>query len=47
LQTYGARYPAVRIPGRTIWPLKLVTHLFKLAQNASRAVSLKLTRTRP
>ncbi|KAI0248770.1 FAD dependent oxidoreductase-domain-containing protein [Lactifluus subvellereus] len=41
-KAYGARYPAVRIPGRTIWPLKLVTHLFKLAQNASPAVSLKL-----
>lgn len=32
----------MRIPGNTIWPLKLVTHLFKLAQNASPAVSLKL-----
>jgi glycine/D-amino acid oxidase-like deaminating enzyme len=42
LQLYGARYPAVRIPGNTIWPLKLVTQLFKLAQNASTAVSLKL-----
>ncbi|KAI0297829.1 FAD dependent oxidoreductase [Multifurca ochricompacta] len=41
-KTYGASYPAVRLPGRTIWPLKLVTHLFKLAQNASSAVSVKL-----
>ncbi|KAH9964389.1 FAD dependent oxidoreductase [Lactifluus volemus] len=41
-ETYGARYPAVRIPGNTIWPLKLVTHLFELAQNASPTVSLKL-----
>ena len=32
----------MRIPGNTIWPLKLVTHLFKLAQNASSAISLKL-----
>ncbi|KAI9455035.1 FAD dependent oxidoreductase-domain-containing protein [Russula earlei] len=39
---YGAQYPGVRTPGNTIWPLKLVTHLFKLAQNASSAVSLKL-----
>jgi len=30
------------MPGNTIWPLKLVTHLFKLAQDASPAVSLKL-----
>ena len=42
LEIYGARYPAVRTPGNTIWPLKLVTQLFKLAQNASSAVSLKL-----
>ncbi|KAI0262357.1 FAD dependent oxidoreductase [Gloeopeniophorella convolvens] len=41
-RTYGAHYPAVRFPGRTIWPLKLVTHLFKLAQNSSHAISLKL-----
>jgi hypothetical protein len=41
-QIYGARYPAVRTPGNTLWPLKLVTQLFKLAQNASSAVSLKL-----
>lgn len=39
---YGARYPAVRIPGNTVWPLKLVTHLFKHAQDASPAISLKL-----
>lgn len=32
----------MRIPGNTIWPLKLVTRLFELAQNASPAVSLKL-----
>ncbi|KAH9957017.1 FAD dependent oxidoreductase-domain-containing protein [Russula dissimulans] len=39
---YGAQYPAVRTPGNTIWPLKLVTQLFKLTENASPAVSLKL-----
>lgn len=32
----------MRIPGNTIWPLKFVTQLFKFAQNASSAVSLKL-----
>jgi glycine/D-amino acid oxidase-like deaminating enzyme len=32
----------VRLPGNTIWPLKLVTQLFKLAQNASEAFTLKL-----
>jgi glycine/D-amino acid oxidase-like deaminating enzyme len=41
-KTYGAHYPAVRLPGNTIWPLKLVTQLFKLAQNASEAFTLKL-----
>ena len=30
------------MPGNTIWPLKLVTQIFKLAQNASSAISLKL-----
>lgn len=32
----------MRLPGNTIWPLKLVTRLFKLAQNASEASTLKL-----
>ena len=32
----------MRLPGNTIWPLKLVTQLFKLAQNASDAFTLKL-----
>lgn len=32
----------MRIPGNTIWPLKLVTHLFKLVQDTSPAISLKL-----
>ena len=32
----------MRLPGNTIWPLKLVTHLFKLAQNASEAFTLRL-----
>ncbi|GLB41219.1 putative FAD dependent oxidoreductase [Lyophyllum shimeji] len=30
---YGASYPAWRHPGHNVWPLKLVTHLYKLAQN--------------
>ncbi|KAI9449965.1 FAD dependent oxidoreductase-domain-containing protein, partial [Lactarius psammicola] len=41
-KTYGAHYPAVRLPGNTIWPLKLVTQLFRLAQNASEAFTVKL-----
>jgi glycine/D-amino acid oxidase-like deaminating enzyme len=41
-QTYGAHYRAVRLPGNTIWPVKLVTQLFKLAQNAPKALTLKL-----
>ena len=32
----------MRLPGNTIWPLKLVTQLFKLAQNVSEAFTLKL-----
>ncbi|KAI9070217.1 DAO-domain-containing protein [Trametes sanguinea] len=28
---YGASYPAVRMPGYNIWPLKLVTYLYNLA----------------
>ncbi len=46
LQQYGASYPAVRIPGNNLWPLKLVSVLFNLAQNASGNFSLSLhTRT--
>ncbi|KAF8264508.1 FAD dependent oxidoreductase-domain-containing protein [Lactarius quietus] len=41
-ETYGAHYPAVRLPGNTIWPLKLVTRLFKLAQSSSEAFTVKL-----
>ena len=32
----------MRLPGNTIWPLKLVTQLFKLAQSTSGALALKL-----
>ncbi|KAH9852000.1 FAD dependent oxidoreductase [Lenzites betulinus] len=32
---YGASYPAVRTPGYNIWPLKLVTHLYRLAKETS------------
>ncbi|TBU39321.1 FAD dependent oxidoreductase [Dichomitus squalens] len=32
-QTYGAAYPGFRTPGHNIWPLKLVTHLFKIAKD--------------
>lgn len=32
----------MRTPGNTIWPLKFVTELFKLAENASPLVTLKL-----
>lgn len=31
---YGTAYPGVRIPGYNLWPLKLVTRLFKLAESA-------------
>ncbi|KAG6815243.1 hypothetical protein H0H93_010465, partial [Arthromyces matolae] len=29
---YGATFPGVRFPGNNLWPLKLVTKLFKLTQ---------------
>ncbi|KAI0057377.1 FAD dependent oxidoreductase [Artomyces pyxidatus] len=45
-KTYGAPYPAVRIPAANIWPLKFVTALYELARNATPAFSLHLhTRT--
>ncbi|KAG6381864.1 FAD dependent oxidoreductase [Boletus reticuloceps] len=31
--TFGAHYPAVKIPGYNLWPLKLVTKLYQLAQS--------------
>lgn len=44
VQGYGIDYPAVRIPGRNVWPLKLVTRLFALAQSLASDVRLH-TRT--
>lgn len=45
-QRYGASYPAIVIPGNNVWPLKLVSVLYNLAQNASDNFSLSLhTRT--
>ncbi|EMD39375.1 hypothetical protein CERSUDRAFT_82107 [Gelatoporia subvermispora B] len=42
---FGASYPAVHTPGNNLWPLKLVTHLFRRAQ-ASPNLNLTLhTRT--
>lgn len=32
-QTFGAHYPAVKIPGYNVWPLKLVTKLYRLAKS--------------
>ncbi|KAA1470062.1 DAO-domain-containing protein [Dentipellis sp. KUC8613] len=39
---YGANYSAVRVPAHNVWPLKLVTQLFTLAQHATPAFSLHL-----
>ncbi|KAI1787022.1 FAD dependent oxidoreductase [Ganoderma leucocontextum] len=41
-KAYGAAYPAVRIPGHNIWPLKLVTHLFDLAKGTGANSSTSL-----
>ncbi|EGN99775.1 hypothetical protein SERLA73DRAFT_179977 [Serpula lacrymans var. lacrymans S7.3] len=32
---FGPSYPAIRIPGHNVWPLKLVTKLYQLAQARS------------
>lgn len=46
LQKYGVPYPSVKIPGNNVWPLKLVSHLFTLAESASPDFKLTLhTRT--
>ncbi|KAI0339758.1 FAD dependent oxidoreductase [Trametopsis cervina] len=43
---YGTAYPAVIIPGNNVWPLKLVGHLYNLAQSTSPRLNLTLhTRT--
>ncbi|KAG6856519.1 hypothetical protein H0H87_003607 [Tephrocybe sp. NHM501043] len=39
---YGASFPAFRYPGNNVWPLKVVTRLFKLAQSLNRS-KLNLT----
>ncbi|KAI0041825.1 FAD dependent oxidoreductase [Auriscalpium vulgare] len=45
-KTYGASYPAVRMPASNVWPLKLVTQLYYLAANATPSLTLHLhTRT--
>ncbi|TRM58301.1 FAD dependent oxidoreductase [Schizophyllum amplum] len=42
-KTHGVSFPAVRIPAHNLWPLKIVTQLFRLA---SRTLDLSLhTRT--
>lgn len=32
-QVYGLAFPSVRFSGHNLWPLKAVTHLFRLAQS--------------
>ncbi|KAI0750588.1 FAD dependent oxidoreductase [Irpex lacteus] len=45
-EKYKVPYPSVRIPGNNVWPLKLVSHLFTLAESASPDFNLTLhTRT--
>ncbi|KZV89989.1 FAD dependent oxidoreductase [Exidia glandulosa HHB12029] len=44
-KTHGVDYPAVRIPGRNVWPLKLVTKLFTLAKSSFSADVKLHTRT--
>jgi len=43
---FGASYPAVRIPGHNLWPLKFVTELYKLAA-ASPQLNLTLHTNTP
>ncbi|THH16847.1 hypothetical protein EW146_g3855 [Bondarzewia mesenterica] len=45
-ERYGTSYPAYKIAGHNLWPLKLATQLFNLAKNATPSLSLHLhTRT--
>lgn len=46
-QTYGTSYPATTYSGHNLWPLKLVTELYKLARRKSRAFSLDLHTNTP
>ena len=41
-QTFGARYPAVKIPGYNLWPLKLVTKLYERAKTRTARFELAL-----
>ncbi|KAG9035035.1 hypothetical protein FRB95_012183 [Tulasnella sp. JGI-2019a] len=38
-ENYGTPYPAYRVPGYNLWPLKLVTKLYQLAQAKSNTSS--------
>ncbi|KAH7102176.1 FAD dependent oxidoreductase [Auriculariales sp. MPI-PUGE-AT-0066] len=35
MQTHSINYPAIRLPARNLWPLKLVTKVFELASSCS------------
>lgn len=39
---YGPSHPAYRLPAHNLWPLKLVTELYKLAQKKTNKFSLDL-----
>jgi glycine/D-amino acid oxidase-like deaminating enzyme len=41
-QKYGADYPAVEFGGFNLWPLKFVTHLYRLAKSKGHKHSLEL-----
>jgi glycine/D-amino acid oxidase-like deaminating enzyme len=41
-QLFGTSHPGVRFPGHNLWPLKLVTHLYKHARSMSSKFSLTL-----
>ncbi|KAG5728184.1 Gamma-glutamylputrescine oxidoreductase [Termitomyces sp. T112] len=40
LTEYGSSYPAYRHPGNNVWPLKLVTQLYKLAKKLNPNLNL-------
>ncbi|KAG6895188.1 hypothetical protein C0992_002715 [Termitomyces sp. T32_za158] len=40
LREYGSSYPAYRHPGNNVWPLKLVTQLYKLAKKLNPELKL-------
>ncbi|KAL0954218.1 hypothetical protein HGRIS_005346 [Hohenbuehelia grisea] len=41
-KTYGTPYSGVRYPAHNLWPLKLVTHIFNMAQQAMPHLNLTL-----